>query len=386
MVKNLYIVTMKAIFFIIWYLISQPFFQENAMRPLSITWKNFSTALCINILSLLVSASHSYAGQIIINAVGDIMLAGKGAKIYARRGYDYPFAAIARELRNGDITIGNLEAPITSQGTEFIGKKFRFRSDPATADALRRAGFTVLALANNHIMDYGRVGLKETLMLLDKAGILHSGAGENLDLSRKPAVVHVGKKEIAFLSYSLTFPAEFYARNNRAGTAPGVSIFFKKDIASAKTKYDYVIVSFHWGTENTSTPSQYQIAAAHAAIDSGADVVIGHHPHVLQGIERYGSGIVFYSMGNFAFGCMNLGPSMSAIARISLDREKKEAEIFPLNVSNSEIFFQPRIVTGKRGLKIINQLNVLSKPFGTRIYSKGTRYFLCDKINKWKSN
>ncbi len=345
------------------------------------TRKILSVTVFVFVFLLLPNASRSFAGQIVINAVGDIMLAGGGTGTYARKGYGYPFAAVARELKNGDITIGNLEAPITRQGTEFTGKKFRFRADPAAAEALQRAGFTVLTLANNHIMDYGPVGLEDTMLHLDKAGILHPGAGENLDIARKPAVITVRNKKIAILSYSLTFPVEFYASLKRAGTAPGLGVYFKNDIASAKTKYDYVIVSFHWGTENASVPSPYQIAAAHGAIDAGADVVIGHHPHVLQGIERYGNGIIFYSMGNFAFGCMNRGPGISAIARITLDKGNKEAEILPLNVRNSEIFFQPKILDGKRGLEVISSLNALSKPFGSRISQKGTRYILCDKNN-----
>ncbi len=310
------------------------------------------------------------------------MMSGTGTRIYKQKGFDYPFAGVAQELKNGDITIGNLEAPITLRGKEFSGKKFRFKTDPAVAGALHRAGFTVLTLANNHIMDFGFEGLKDTLRNLDLFGIQHSGAGEKLVLARTPAVVLLGNKKIACLSYSLTFPSEFFSREHSAGTAPGIRSYFEEDIASAKNKYDFVIVSFHWGTENASIPSPYQIAAAHRAIDTGADIVIGHHPHVLQGIEWYGKGIVFYSLGNFAFGCTNKGPLASAIARIILDSGRKEVEIIPVNVSNSEIHFQPRILTGRRGYEVIRHLNDLSKPFDTRICFDGHRYILCDKYNR----
>jgi len=107
------------------------------------------------------------AQQIVINAVGDIMLSGRGAAAYARLGYDYPFACVAHELKTGDISVGNLEAPITRHGTEFTRKKYRFRTSPKAAEALRRAGFSVLTLANNHIMDFGAFGLRETLQHLD---------------------------------------------------------------------------------------------------------------------------------------------------------------------------------------------------------------------------
>jgi poly-gamma-glutamate synthesis protein (capsule biosynthesis protein) len=308
--------------------------------------------------------------------VGDIMLGGKGTGTYTRMGYDYPFASMTNELKSADITIGNLEAPITRHGKEFTGKKFRFRANPAAAKALRRAGFSVLTLANNHMMDYGAGGLEETLRHLDNAGILHAGAGENLDSARKPAVMLVGEKRIAFLAYSKTLPSQFYAGHGRAGTAPGVESLYIEDISKAKSVADYVVVSFHWGTEKASTPRSYQVATARRAIDAGADVVIGHHPHVLQGVERYKNGVIFYSIGNFAFGSMSRGSDVGAIARVTLENGIKEAEVIPLNVSNYEIHFQPNILAWKRALDVIIRLNRLSQQFGTKINPVGRRFLV----------
>ncbi|HET6421150.1 MAG TPA: CapA family protein [Geobacteraceae bacterium] len=323
----------------------------------------------------LFSPPHAAARQIIVNAVGDIMLAGKGTGTYTRMGYDYPFASLTDDLKNGDMAIGNLEAPITRHGKEFTGKKFRFKVNPAAAKALRRAGFSILTLANNHMMDYGEVGLEETLRHLDNAGILHTGAGSNLDAARKPALMLIGDKTIAFLAYSRTLPCEFYAGHDRAGTAPGVDSQYVEDISRAKSVADYVIVSFHWGAEKATIPRLYQIDAAHKAIDAGADVVIGHHPHVLQGIERYKNGVIFYSLGNFAFGSMSRSSDVSAIARVTLEDGIKELEVIPLNVCNREIKFQPRVLNGKGALNVINHLNQLSKQFGTKINPAG-RHFL----------
>ncbi len=307
------------------------------------------------------------AREIVVNAVGDIMLAGIGSSAYTRLGYDYPFASLANELKTGDITVGNLEAPLTIRGKEFIDKKFRFRVNPAAAKALKNAGFSVLTLANNHMMDYGEAGLEDTLRYLDKTGIMHTGAGKNLDSARIPAVMQIGSKTIAFLAYSRTLPTQFYAGRDRAGTAPGVDSQYEEDISKAKAVADYVIVSFHWGAEKAANPRPYQIAVAHRAIDAGADVVIGHHPHVLQGIERYKNGIIFYSLGNFAFGSMSRSSDVSAIARVTLEDGIKELEVIPLNVCNREIHFKPKVLYGKRALDVIQRLNQLSKPFGTRI-------------------
>ncbi len=324
-------------------------------------------------LSGITTPSQAIAQQIVINAVGDIMLSGKGTGTYSKMGYDYPFSSVVNELKTGDITIGNLEAPITRHGKEFTGKKFRFRVTPAAAKALNNSGFSVLTLANNHMMDYGPVGLDETLRNLDDANILHTGAGENLASARKPSIMLVGGKTVAFLAYSMTFPSEFYAGQHRPGTAPGFESLFSGDISGVKSRADYVVVSFHWGSEKASTPHQYQISAAHRAIDAGADVVIGHHPHVLQGIELYKKGVIFYSLGNFAFGSLSRSSDVGAIARVTLENGIKEVEVIPLNVLNHEIHFQPKILTGKRAAEVINRLNHLSKPFGTEIYPAGQR-------------
>lgn len=328
--------------------------------------KLFRTVLYCMILTSLL-AGEATAKELVINAVGDIMLAGSATAPLERLGYDYPFAASRAELKRGDIAVGNLEAPIARHGTEFTDKRFRFRSDPRSAAALQRAGFSVLTLANNHMMDFGAPALRETIHYLDRNGILHTGAGETPAAARQPAFVRTKEKKVAFLAYSLTLPAEFYASAGRPGTAPGYAGQVREDIARAKGSADYVVVSFHWGSEGADTPKPYQIRAAHAAIDAGADVVLGHHPHVLQGIERYRQGVIFYSLGNFAFGSRSSTAAQSVIARITLDNGVREVELVPLNVKNSEVRFQPRPLTGRKGGEVIDHLNRISRQFGTVI-------------------
>jgi poly-gamma-glutamate synthesis protein (capsule biosynthesis protein) len=137
-----------------------------------------------------------------------------------------------------------------------------------------------------------------------------------------------------------------------------------------------VVVSFHWGGEGLSAPRQYQVEAARSAIDAGADVIIGHHPHVLQGIERYGRGVIFYSLGNFAFGSMSRHAASSVMARITLDGGVREVEVLPLNVLNAEVRFQPEIMKGARGKKVVADLNALSRQLMTRIVAEGGRYLV----------
>jgi poly-gamma-glutamate synthesis protein (capsule biosynthesis protein) len=302
------------------------------------------------------------------------MLAGSGSATFKRRGYDYPFAATAAELHRGDIAVGNLEAPITRHGIEFTDKRYRYRTPPKTAAALRDAGFAVVTLANNHMMDFGPAALCETLAHLDRAGVAHTGAGESLAAARQEAIITVGGKRIAFLAYSFTFPTEFYATPDSAGTAPGYPRYFREDIARARAGADHVIVSFHWGSEQATAPRPYQLEAARAAIDAGADAVIGHHPHVLQGIERYKNGIILYSLGNFTFGTMSRSSDRSVIARITLNDGVTGVELVPINIFNKEVHYQPRVLKGKRGEAVINLLNRLSAEFGTIIVKDEGRY------------
>jgi len=336
----------------------------------------FTHKLFIAILSAALAVQPARAQEIVINAVGDVMLAGSGAATFQRLGYDYPFAATAAELRKGDIAVGNLEAPIALGGTEFMFKKFRFRADPQCAPALKRAGFSVLTLANNHIMDFGEPALLETIHNLDTNGILSAGAGKTLTAARQKTVLQVKGAKVAFLAYSVTLPAEFFAAADHSGTAPGYPLYYKEDIAQAKASANYVIVSFHWGLEGSSMPHLSQVATAHSAIDAGADVVLGHHPHVLQGIERYKKGIIFYSLGNFVFGSLSPSANRSIIARITLDDGIKAVELVPLNVLNSEVRFQPKPLKGKRRKAVIEHLNLISREMGTLIVGDGSRYLV----------
>ncbi len=321
-------------------------------------------------------ATPASAQEIVITAVGDVMLAGSGAALCGKLGYDYPFAATKAELQKGDIAIANLESPLAKGGKEFSAKRYHYRSSPRAAEALKNAGFGVVTLANNHMMDFGDAALTETGHYLDKVGIISTGGGETLAAARKPAIVSMRGKKVAFLAYSLTFPASFYASSRRAGTAPGFPRYFREDIASAKKKADYVVVSFHWGAENSVVTKPYQILTAHSAIDAGADLVLGHHPHVLQGIERYKKGAIFYSLGNFTFNTASRTAKRSVIARISLERGIGRIELVPLNVLNSEVHFQPKVLAGKEGQEVIAHLGRLSGRWHTSIKTVGGRYLV----------
>lgn len=303
------------------------------------------------------------------------MLGGRWEAELSRDQYAYPFAEIAPMLRSADITLVNLEAPLTKGGTEFKDKKFRFRASPVAAKALKSAGITTVTLANNHSMDFGTQGLRDTISALSQVGIRHVGAGMTLAEARKAVIYEIRGTRVAILGYSLTLPQEFWGTQHQAGTAPLLEKLVQADIAAAQKQAEIIIVTVHWGEEGTTRLRPYQTRLAHMIIDAGADAVIGHHPHVLQGIEVYKKGIIFYSLGNFVFGSKGRANQNSLLARLSFSRNQYEAELVPLLLSSPQHNFQPHILYGKPADALLNTVMQLPpnsplKPLKNRIIFK----------------
>lgn len=295
-----------------------------------------------------------------IVAVGDIMIGEHVIEFLDTYGHSYPFDSTCHILQSAPFTIGNLEAPFAKSGERF-DKTFTFKIDPQYADGLVDAGFDVLNLANNHIMDFGSTALKSTLNTLDSLQLSHCGAGMNLDEARSPVIVTRNKTSIGFIGCSLTFPEEFWAGANRAGTFYPYEQQLIEQIKRSELLADYTVVSFHWGQELRNTPKDYQLYFAHLCIDNGADIVLGHHPHILQGIELYKQKLIIYSLGNFAFGSYSGKTRDSIILKLYLmNREFLFARVIPVSVHNSEVKFQPRVAKGERAKSIISHLNQLS--------------------------
>ena len=317
---------------------------------------------------IILTASIATAEEITIIAVGDIMPTARALPFVKKQGFGYPYRATREILKGGDIVIGNLETPLTSKGIRFENKKYTFRAPIETAAALKETGFTHLSLANNHMMDYGAEGLSSTLEALNDAKLNFAGAGENIKKARKISITEIKGKKIAFLSYSKTYPVEFYANKKHGGTAPGYKKFIVYDLKKARNEADIVIVAFHWGGEKLEHPRTYQKELARLSIDAGADIVIGHHPHVLQGIERYKEGVIFYSLGNFAFGSYSPSSRESIIAKVVLEDDRiSTVEAVPINVNNFEVHFQPKVLEREKGEEVIAHLSRLSEPLGSRL-------------------
>jgi len=321
-------------------------------------------------------------------AVGDIMLGGTATPELRQLGYDYPFERTRDILKQAHVVFGNLEGPLTHGGSPILPKQYLFRSPPEqVAPALARAGFTVVSLANNHSLDYGSDGLEDTRSALSKAGIRSVGAGRNEAEARTAVFLPCQPSQdkdttvvgttLAILAYSLTFPEEFWSGPEKPGTAFGHEQHIRTDVAAARQKADIVVVSFHWGQEGKTDLRDYQMLLAHAAIESGAMAVIGHHPHILQGIERYRDGIILYSLGNFSFGSYSKDATRSAIALISFQNKLWHSlKLIPINVQNSEVVFQPRPLSGAEADEVVHQLQNLSQTLGTRLEAENGYAFL----------
>jgi len=226
--------------------------------------------------------------------------------------FGYPFREVQSAVQGTDLFVVNLECPFTERG-EKIPKNFNFRARPELVSALLAGGVGAVSLANNHLMDYGPLGVIDTLETLDREGVPHFGAGRNLAEARQPAIVERRGLRIALLGYFFLGgnniePPELIATAERPGVAGHyssvevVEAMLREDIALAKSKADLVIPFFHWGREGSHLPETYQVRLGHAAIDAGAAAVLGSHPHVLQGIELYLGQPIVYSLGNFVFG------------------------------------------------------------------------------------
>lgn len=297
-----------------------------------------------------------------IAAVGDIMLGNHTARYIYQYGADYPFDSTRKILSAADIACGNLEAPFTRTGTKFE-KTFNFKVPPEFVAGLIGSGIDVVTLANNHMLDYGIEGLKNTLALLDSLGFAYCGAGLNLEQANKPAILDRNGLRVAFLGYSLTFPEEFWATKTRGGTSYPTETNMSASISHCDSIADFTVVSFHWGAEGKNFPKDYQKEYAHLAIDLGADLVLGHHPHVLQGLEIYKNRLIAYSLGNFTFSSYSRQSAESMILKVYLvDDGLFFAKIIPVSVDNYEISFQPKILSGARAKTVIDNLKAFSEP------------------------
>jgi poly-gamma-glutamate synthesis protein (capsule biosynthesis protein) len=247
--------------------------------------------------SVMIQAPHETRMVL----VGDIMLSRLIGKLMAgTEDYGFIYASTTDAIRAADIAFANLESPLSLRGTA-SGNKYSFRADPRTVEGLAAAGFDAVSVANNHIWDYGEDAFSDTLSILKKSGITPVGGGDTYDEAHAPRIITRGETRVAFLAYTNLLPPRLGEKEAAPAVARYTDDILKADIVRAKELADVVVVSFHWGDEYQTKHSAEQKRVAHLAIDAGATIVVGHHPHVVQEVEEYGGGYIAYSVGNFVF-------------------------------------------------------------------------------------
>lgn len=286
-----------------------------------------------------VDHNSSKDPEIIIFAVGDIMFDRGVEHMVNEHGdgdFKFPFLEIAHDLKKADILFGNLESVISDKGKK-VGSIYSFRAEPEAINGLTYAGFDVLSVANNHSFDYGREALEDSLKRLEKAGIDYVGAGFNQEQVCLGVTKEIKETKITFLGYSSKGSEYWQAQEDSSGIG-WLDEDIKNDIEKAEG--DVVIVSLHFGEEYQFQPNSEQQYFSYLAIDSGADLVIGHHPHVVQPIERYKEGWIAYSLGNFVFDQGHIEGTMQGLLLEIVIQDKKIKQVNPKEIEISK-HFQP---------------------------------------------
>jgi poly-gamma-glutamate capsule biosynthesis protein CapA/YwtB (metallophosphatase superfamily) len=287
--------------------------------------------------------------------VGDIMLAGRSRRFITQNGPGYPFRAVQPILERSPIVVGNLEGPLTRRPRSPSTRNFSYRLKPELAGSLKEAGFKVVALANNHLLDCGRQGVLDTLDALTQVGLHPIGAGADEKSAYNPILQIADGKRIGLLNYY--WNPRTAAKEKRAGSAKDTPEKLREGIRELKREANKVVTIFHWGIPYEREPLPEDRVKARYAIDCGADAVIGHHPHVLQPFEIYHGRPIFYSVGNFTFGSANSRAEGVAIG-LSFDDDETGALVFPLYVKNRDprVAYQPKVVSGEAARRNLSRL------------------------------
>ncbi|OAB39873.1 hypothetical protein PMSD_02070 [Paenibacillus macquariensis subsp. defensor] len=291
---------------------------------------------------------------------GDMIFSGKVEGKLKQEGYDYPFKYVADLFQKDDLTIANLETPVTTAGVGATNKQYVFKSSPKALDALKKAGMDAVGLANNHILDQGVPGLLDTLKHLEESKLQYAGAGKNADEAYAPEYFTRQGVKIALVAVSRVVPdTDWFALKGRPGVAsaydPTAAL---QSIAKARNNADIVIVMAHWGEERALIPNVNQTQLAHKFVDAGADLVIGSHPHVLQGLEQYKGKWIAYSTGNFIF-TKSATPSTWKTAVFATTCTPKGECKIKLIPFHAEIG-QPVPMSDKEGQQLFKEMQALS--------------------------
>ncbi len=300
------------------------------------------------------------SSKIVLRFGGDVLLGGHYERAAST---DVGLAFHGFSLfRNSDVSIVNLENPVTTSGAK-TPKTFNFRMDPRFLQSLKAAGISTVSLANNHVFDYGSEGLEDTFCWLDSAGIRYIGAGRNSAEAHTPFTFSKGNQKVAVFGYYGGREAPAAGRTNGGVAVRDLRLIIRDIKLAREAGATYIVVILHWGTEKAEMPDASQRWFAHSLIDAGGDAVIGHHPHVLQGVERYRSGVIVYSLGNLVFGGNNRSTYDTGVFEIALCDRDTTYRFVPVGVRNWHLVE----LTAGDSLRVWEKVQQLSKIFPNTI-------------------
>jgi len=312
-------------------------------------------------------------------ALGDIFLKTKDGS--------NPFENITELLQNHDVIFGNLETVLSNRGVQ-VPKRVPLQANPDNILYLKNAGFDIVNLANNHSRDYGEVGLLDTMSILKQNDIKFIGAGANIKDALKPVIFERNELKIGFLGFT---SAGDIAKEKSSGCAPLNKELIIKCISELRKKVDILIVSLHWGIEYVFYPSPEQQKLARTLIDNGADLIIGHHPHVVQGIEKYRDKLIIYSLGNCNFGVEQdknyEGADIGIVVSVEFSKDKiPKYELIPVKINYN---YQPVLLKGDEKSKVLDFIDEISIPLQnsnikpTFWYEQASEIYLTSQIESY---
>lgn len=313
-------------------------------------------------------------GNASVTACGDVNFGDGVTPSISAGGPDYPWSDASQVFAMSDLAFANLECCLSDRGSPVAGKEFTFRGPPECAGGMADAGIDVVSFANNHSKDWGTQAFLDTFTYLAQSGIKWCGAGNNSAEAFSPAVLETHGRKVAFLAYTWVVPDGWPA----GSSSPGVATTnnperVAESIRTAKSQADYVVASFHWGIELATSPNEEQRDLARMAVDNGADFVIGHHPHIVQGFEVYKNRLIAYSLGNFVFDPpREISAKTLTVTALLSPAGLIQARIVPMVISNC----RPVILNGSSADSWLGTVAGYSRGLGTTIYVKNSRGFI----------
>jgi len=307
--------------------------------------------------------------EITIAFGGDVMFDTYIYYWMSSMGISYPWDDVAHLFRSSDIGVVNFESSSSLRGETTKPPGYGFRSPPYTLQSLPDAGINYVSLGNNHVLDFGYDAFADTVQNLNHYEMLHSGAGSDLAAATAPAIIEVQGLRVGFLSYTAILPGTSWkATDSRPGVAAlydeGDVLLALENITRSKKECDILIVMPHWGVEYADHPTSAQRSLAYRLIDAGADLIVGGHPHVLQGVEFYQDKPIFYSLGNFIFLKMDDDAGKTAVFAITIDRSGfRSCTLYPVFIDNCKANLLPE--DSLMYTQILERFATLSQALGT---------------------